>query len=185
MKTGSSLNLNLLPSQAKFQAARMKQQAILKRYMSLLIITWVVAIIVVGIMYFGSDFILSFQNKKYDQALRSYKGLSQEIVINQLLKYRAKVLGVVLKDRFEYSSAFEKINSIFSEKAKVADFQLSKNKEFSLVVAAVDKEAVSFVEDKVTEANEGKVEGVKSIDIIGASYKVDSGWTVSMEVVLL
>jgi hypothetical protein len=184
MKTGDSSNLNLLPSQAKFQAARMKLQATLKQYMSLVIVFWVAVVVFVVVIYFGSGFVLDLQNKKYDQALNNYKSLSQEIVVNQLLKYRAKVLGQVLKERFEYSSAFEMINSIFGQQAKVSNFELSENRKFIIEVAAADKETVNFVEDRVAEINKGEVQGVKKADILGASYKIDGGWGVAMEVFL-
>lgn len=184
MKTGDSSNLNLLPSQAKFQAARMKLQTTLKHYMSLLIIVWVAGVLVVTLLYFGSNFVLNFQNKKYDQALTSFKSLSQEIVINQLLKYRTKVVGQVLKDRFEYALAFERINSVFSGKARVSKFELNENRDFIIEVSAVDKEGVNYIEDRVIDVNDGKVEGIKSIKISGASYKVGGVWTIAMEVAL-
>jgi hypothetical protein len=184
MKTGDSSNLNLLPSQAKFQAARMKLQATLRQYMSLAVIFWVAVVVFVVIMYFGSGFVLDLQNKKYDQAMNNYKSLSQEILVNQLLKYRSKILGQVLKERFEYSSAFETINSIFGQQAKVSEFELSENRKFIIEVAAAGKEAVNFVEDRVAEINEGKVEGVKKVSLLGASYKIDGSWAVDMEVIL-
>lgn len=184
MKTGDSSNLNLLPSQAKFQAARMKLQGTLRQYMSLVVILWGALVVLVVVLYFGSGFVLDFQNKKYNQALDSFKSLSQEIVVNQLLKYRSKVLGQVLKDRFEYSTAFEKINSIFAEKAKVSKFELNENKKFEIEVAAADKTAVNFVEDKAGEVNKGLVEGVKEIKINAANYEQYGGWTIAMEVIL-
>lgn len=185
MKTGDSSNLNLLPSQAKFQAARMKLQATLKHYMSLIIIFWVAGVLIVTVLYFGSTFVLNFQNKKYDQALSSFKSLSQEIVINQLLKYRTKVVGQVLRDRFEYALAFERINSVFAGQARVSKFELNEDKSFMIEVSAVNKEGVDYIEDRAVDVNDGKVEGIKSIKINGASYKIDGLWTVSMEVVLI
>ena len=184
MKTGDTSNLNLLPSQAKFQAARMKLQSTLRHYMSIVIIFWVAGVLLVTVLYFGSDFVLKFQNKKYDQAMASFKGLSQEIVINQLLKYRTKVVGQVLKDRFEYALAFERINSVFANKARVSKFELSENRDFIVEVSALDKEGVNYIEDRAVEANEGKIEGIKSIKITGASYRIDNAWTIAMEVVL-
>jgi len=184
MKTGDVLNLNLLPSQAKFQAAKMKLKAILRRYMMTALFIWLAIVTVVVILFFGSGLILNVQNKKYQQALSSYQSLSQDIILNQLLKYRAKVLGQVLKERFEYSSAFERINSIFSEKAKVSNFELNENKSFVIEVVAADKEAINYVESKVAEANEGGIEGIKKITMNSASFRVSGDWSVGMEVVL-
>ncbi|HBP50961.1 MAG: hypothetical protein US68_C0006G0027 [Candidatus Shapirobacteria bacterium GW2011_GWE1_38_10] len=184
MKTGDSSHLNLLPSQAKFQAARMKLQATLRQYMSLVVVFWVAMVVVVAALYFGSEFILNLQNKKYDQAMNSYGSLSQEIVVNQLLKYRAKILGQVLKDRFEYSFAFEKINSIFEQRATVSNFEISENRDFVVEVETTDREGVNFVEDKVAEINKGNDEGVKSVKLLGASYMINGVWSINMEVKL-
>ncbi len=67
MKRGDSSNLNLLPSRAKFQAAKMKLQATLRHYMAIAIVLWVAVIILVGALFFGSGLVLSLQNKKYNQ----------------------------------------------------------------------------------------------------------------------
>jgi hypothetical protein len=114
MKTGDSLNLNLLPSQAKFQAARMKLKGVLRKYMTFALVLWLAIVILVIVLYFGSGYVLDLQNKKYKQALTDFQGKSEEIIVNQLLKYRTKVLGQVMKDRYEYSVSFEKLNSILS-----------------------------------------------------------------------
>lgn len=184
MKTDADLNLNLLPSQAKFQAARMKLQALLKRYMTLAIIFWVSLVVVVVILHFGSVFVLSVVNKKYTRALANYKSLSSEITVNQSLKYRAKVLGVVLQKRFEYSSAFEKINSIFGEKTTVSGFELGKVGEFLIAVSANGKEGVDDIEDKVMKINQGEIEGMESAKIKNIGYFVNDPWKIELEVIL-
>lgn len=184
MKTGDSSNLNLLPSQAKFQVARMKLRKTLRRYMAIALIGWVAVVIVVAVLYFGSDFILKLQNKKYDGALSSYQNMSSDIILNQLLKYRAKVLGQVLKDRFEYSAAFERINSIFSNRAKVSKFDLDKDKGFMVEVSVSNKESLDYVESQIMEANKGNIEGVEKIIIESATYSFDGTWLVNMEVSL-
>lgn len=184
MKTGDSFNLNLLPSQAKFQAARMKLQGTFRRYMGIAAILWVLTIVVTAVFYIITGISLNSENKKYQQAFNGFKGMSDEIVLSQLIKYRIKMLGEVLKDRFEYSTAFEKIMSIFSEKATMSKFEIDLNKEFKIVVKAIGKEAVNFVEDKAVEANNGKVEGVKSISVSSAKYSSNGEWLINMGVVL-
>lgn len=185
MKTGDSFNLNLLPSQAKFQAARTKLQGIMRRYMAVAIVIWILVTIVTMVVFYTNDLVLKSENKKYQQALTSFKGMSDEIVLSQLIKYRIKVLGQVMKDRFEYSTAFEKIASVFSGEVKLAKFEIDKEKNFSVVVAATNKAGVDFVEDKVVEANAGKVEGVASINITNVDYVIaDKSWNISMGVKL-
>jgi hypothetical protein len=184
MKTGDSSNLNLLPNQAKFQAARMNLQRILRRYMSFAVFLWLAVVVLTIVLYFGSKLVLSSQNKKYNQVSADFQGKSEEVMINQLLKYRTKTLGQVLKDRYEYSAAFEKINSIFSEKVKISKLELNKDRDFMVKVTAMDKESVDFVEKKVFEANKGEIDGVKNMLINNASYTIGGIWSINMEVTL-
>jgi hypothetical protein len=152
--------------------------------MSFALILWLAVVVITTVLYFGSSYVLEQQNKKYQQTLTDFKSSSEEIIVNQLLKYRTKVLGQVLKDRYEYSVAFEKINSIFTDKVKLSKFELDIDKNFSINVIALDKDSIDFVEEKVAQANSGKLEGVKSINISSVSYSVTNAWTINMEVVL-
>lgn len=183
MKMGDSSNLNLLPSQAKFQAAKMKLEKTIHYYMSLIGILWITVIVVITVLFFGSNYILNIQIKKYNQALNGLQSLSSDIVVGQLLKYRAKVLGEVLKNRFEYSTAFEKINSLFGENVSVANFQLEDNNNFLITVKTAEKENVNHVEEVVENINLGKVDGVSKATIKEAVL-LDSLWSIRMEVVL-
>lgn len=185
MKTGDSFNLNLLPSQAKFQATRMKLQKTFRFYMGIAAGLWVLTILITVIFHVITGVSLDSENKKYQQAFNGFKGMSDEIVMSQLIKYRIKVLGEVLKDRFEYSTAFEKVISVFSDKVTMTKFDIDLEKKFHIAVKAVGKEAVNFVEDKVVEVNTGKVEGVKNIIINSAKYSGENGeWLIEMEVIL-
>jgi hypothetical protein len=183
MKKGDISNLNLLPSQAKFQAARMKLEKTLRYYMSMVGVVWLAVVILVMVLYFGSAYIFNLQTKKYNQSLNSLESLSSDIVVGQLLKYRAKVLGEVLNNRFEYSTAFEKINSLFGPGVTVTNFELKKINQFSVTVQAVDENSVNSVEDKVEDINLAKVDGVSKAIIDGAS---ESGniWLIQLEVYL-
>jgi hypothetical protein len=53
-----------------------------------------------------------------------------------------------------------------------------------MTVVASDKDGVDYVEDRVLEVNEGKVEGVKKITITGVSYQVRGEWSIDMEVII-
>ncbi|MFA5025945.1 MAG: hypothetical protein WC503_05555 [Candidatus Shapirobacteria bacterium] len=185
MKTGDSFNLNLLPSQAKFQAARMKLQKIIRQYMVISAISWVLVVIVTFILFFSNGIILNAEKKKYDEALNIFKGMSEEVVLSQQIKYRIKVLGQILKDRFEYSIAFEKVTSIFSEKAKLTKFDIDKEKRFKIIVSTADKDGVNYIEDKVFEVNKGEIEGIKNISISSVKYVAETrNWDIIMGVIL-
>lgn len=182
MKTGDSFNLNLLPSQAKFQAARTKLQKTFRRYMAIGAALWVLVIVATVISHIFVGVSLEAESKKYKQNLEAFKGMTDEITLSQLIKYRIKVLGQVLKDRFEYSTAFEKVTTIFSEKATVSKFQINENKEFTISVATNNRDGVDFIEGRVEEANKGKIEGIKKVDINNVTYTSDGNWLVNMGV---
>jgi len=182
MKTGDSFNLNLLPSQAKFQAARMKLQKTFRRYMAIGAIVWVLVIVGTVISHIFVGVSLEAENKKYKQNLEAFKGMTDEITLSQLIKYRIKVLGQVLKDRFEYSTAFERVTTIFSEKATVSKFQINENKEFVITVTTNNQEGVDYIESRVEEANKGKIEGIKEVEINNVAYTNDGNWSVNMGV---
>lgn len=185
MKVGDSLNINLLPSQAKFQADKIKLKKTIRHYEMMALGGWLVFLTGAFILFFGSGVILSSSQKKYQQAVNIFQSDTEGIVLNQLLKYRAKALGQVLNDRFEYAASFEKVASIFSDKAKVAEFELNdKDKSFTMTVTASDRDGVDYIEDRVEEVNLGKVEGVKKIIITGVNYQVRGEWSINLEVMI-
>ena len=183
MKRGDTSNLNLLPSQAKFQAAKIKLKKTLYYYMSVAGVLWLAVVIILIVLYFGSDYILSLQNKKYEQAFNSLQSLSTNIVTSQLLKYRTKVLGEVLDDRFEYSTAFNKINSLFKEEIRVVNFELEDKSKFLVTVETSGKDNVNNIEDKVTEINLGKVDGFDKA-VIDNANKTGDDWLLQLELYL-
>lgn len=183
MKIGDSLNINLLPSQAKFQADKIKLKKTIRHYELIVLEFWLAIVIGVFVLFFTAGFILNNNQKKYQQRVNIFQNNTEGIVLNQMLKYRAKALGQVLKDRFEYATSFEIVASIFSDKARISEFELNdKDKTFTLTVVAMDKETVDYIEDRVREVNEGKVEGVKKIIITGVDYQILGEWSINMEV---
>lgn len=183
MKRGDSSNLNLLPSQAKFQAERIKLEALIKKYVTWVLVVWAILIVLTGVFYFGSRLILNVQKEKYNMALTDFKENNQEVVTGQMIKYRAKVLGEVLAQRYEYAAAFEKIGEIFSDKVSLSKFEIDKDKNFQVEVIAADKEGVDYVEDTIEKANNKKIDKVKKIILDMVTYSVNNGaWLIKMEV---
>lgn len=179
------LNLNLLPNQAKFQAERMKLQASLKKIMIWALGVWLVIVVIVLGLYFGSDLLLNLEEKKYSQSLASFKAMAPEVVAGQTLKYRAKVLGQVLKGRFEYSAAFERINSLFEENVKIVKFELKEKESFDVQVEGKGPGAIDYLESRVEEVNRGGVEGIKTIIMDKVTYtSSEDSWKVYLEVYL-
>ena len=73
MKLGSSANLNLLPSQAKFQADRMKLQKKLRQYILVAVVIWVSLGILTLVLNLVFDFRLKREEKKYNQIVATLK----------------------------------------------------------------------------------------------------------------
>ncbi len=92
-------------------------------------------------------------------------------------------MGEVLKERFEYSTAFETINGLFSEKASLGKFNMDANKAFEIEVLANNQETLDYIENRVRRINEGEVPEVSKITMKEAVVAGNS-WTVNMEVVL-
>ncbi len=183
MKLGSSANLNLLPSQAKFQADRMNLQAKLRQYILIAAVIWVSLGILTLALNLIFDFRIKQEERRYNQSLEALKSMDQEIALSQLIKYRIKVLGEVLKERFEYSTAFETITNLFAERTSLGKFNMDENKKFEIEVLASDKETLDYIENKVKRINTGEVEGVKTVKMKEAVFEAGQ-WTVALEVVL-
>jgi len=185
MKIGDSLNINLLPSQAKFQADKIKLKKTIRHYEMMALGGWLVLLIGALVLFFGSGIILSGSQKKYQQAVNIFQSNTDGIVLNQMLKYRAKALGQVLNERFEYAASFEKVSTIFSDKVKIVNFELNDiGKSFTMLVTTNGKEGMNYIEDRVLEANEGKIEGIKNMTIRGVSYEVGKEWSINLEVMI-
>jgi hypothetical protein len=182
MKLGSSANLNLLPSQAKFQADRMKLQKKLRQYILVAVVVWVSLGVLTLALNVAFNLRLRYEEKKYNQTVAALKSMDQEIALSQLIKYRIKVLGEVLKERFEYSTAFETISNLFSE-ANLGKFNMNENKKFEIEVLANDQKTLDYIENRVKRINDGEVPEVSAVTMKQAIVTDDS-WTVNMEVTL-
>ncbi|PJE67204.1 hypothetical protein COU93_00045, partial [Candidatus Shapirobacteria bacterium CG10_big_fil_rev_8_21_14_0_10_36_6] len=100
-------------------------------------------------------------------------------------KFRAKLLGKVLRERFEYAQAFNMVENIFDSKIEIRDFELKEKKYFVMSVIASSDDAMKQVETRVAEVNMGTEPEVKNIVVKSAVYtKNTAQWLVTMEVYL-
>lgn len=177
------MDINLLPSQAKFQAKRMALKAKINFFLWILGGIWVVFLIVVLGIFFISQMVLNQLNKKYESGLGQYNSLLGSMAVTQQVKYQAKLVGKILEERFEYGNSIEKVKSIFSENIEINDVKIENQKQFVLSGSVASGQYMDEVEDKVVEINSGELEG-----FLGAELKMveinQNGWAFEMEVKL-
>lgn len=175
------MSLNLLPSEAKFQAQRMHLKAIISNFLWIIGGIWILLILIT----FGTGFFLNFRvtklNEKYQTKLNDYKGLIEEVALTQKIKYQAKVVAKVLDSRFEYGNAMSLASRLFSDDVKIDDIQIGKNRVFKISGGMNSGEAIDEVELKVAKINAGEVEGFSSAKLTSIEVNKAKGWSFSVE----
>lgn len=180
------MTLNLMPSQAKFQAARMRMKELSKKITTIMVVVWLLAVLLMLLVWFSTRWWLTAENNKYQKEMNAFLSMSDSVVTSQVIKYRAKLLGKILADRFEYYEAFSKIGKLFPEEVTVKDISLKDQSLFRLSLLVTSGKLLDQVEKRIEEINKGEVSGIKQIKILGVSYvQTDNAWTVGLEVKLL
>lgn len=178
-------DLNLLPSEAKFQAERMRLKKMVNNIIWGMGGVWLIAVIaVLGLNLFG-QLSLNQLNKKYQKSADQYKSLTQDILLTQQVKQQAKVVAAVLQKRFEYGSSMEKIKNLFSDRVIVDGFNLTESKTYKIEVSVPEPMDFDEVETRIDDINQGAVNGFKSASLESLKLDKATGWTFKMEVVLL
>lgn len=183
MVLATTMDLNLLPSEAKFQAAKIRLENKAKLIMAIMLIVWISAILIV----FAASFVFSTKLKSEEslkkKALSEYSTLSDSVIVNQGLKYKAKMVGKTLATRFEYGKAFETVNSIFPEGIALENFEMDPGGFFKVSGTTVGRQNVDKLEGFVNAINGGSDSRFVSIRL--SSLTVKSGvWRIGMEVTL-
>lgn len=179
------MNLNLLPNQAKFQASRIRVKGMVKKITTTAVVIWLSVVVVVLAAWFGSRGWLTIEKNRNQKETAAFLSMSEVTTTSRLLKYRAKFLGKILADRFEYYEAFSRVGKLFAGEVNIRDFVLRDESIFMMVLTVNRGELLDEVEKKVEEINSGKEEGIKLAKISGVSYsRPDRSWTVNLEVEL-
>jgi hypothetical protein len=174
-------DINLLPSQAKFQAKRVALKSKINSFLWVFGGIWILLLVVVFGGWFVSQTVLSQVNKKYQSGLTQYKNLLGSMAVNQQVKYRAKIVGQVLEERFEYGSSIEKVKSIFSENIKIDDVGIDGKKQFTLEGTIMNGIYVSEVVEKLVAINNSELEGFSKAVLRDIQVK-NGTWSFKMEV---
>jgi hypothetical protein len=175
------MDLNLLPSQAKFQAKKNQLMATVRKWSYVFGALWLGALVVVFAWWMLSGMQLKSSQKDYKKVLADYEGLSDGAVLSERLKYQAKLVGQVLNERFEYGEAIKKVSGLFSDRIKLNDVNLTEKNLFRLVGTTEGIKGSDEVEEKAAMINRGEVEGLESAEIRSLGWS-SNFWDFELEV---
>jgi Tfp pilus assembly protein PilN len=175
------MDLNLLPSGAKFQAAKVKLQKKIRTAVVAIVSVWVG----VAIVIFGLTIVIKLRTTtveaQFKRAQSDYLAMSDNIVTSQTLKYRAKIVGEVLANRFEYGKAFEEINSLFPPEVKITNFKLKDRGGFQISAETSGSVNMDKVETIIADINNSQNDKFKDAKMTSLTYS-EGGWVFAMEV---
>lgn len=173
--------LNLLPSVAKFQAAKIKLKKRINLAMGVFLGFWILSIIIIFGWLLFNNYLLKQAENRNNMALNTYKSLVTNVVLSKKNKYQAKLVGQILNERFEYGTLIQKISSLFSDNVSIGDFNIKEKKAFVLKGTLSNSAGMSEVEEKVRDINLGYYPDFKSAKLntieLGARQ-----WTFEVEV---
>jgi len=176
--------LNLLPSVAKFQAAKIKLKKKINLSMSIFLGCWVLFVIIVFLWVGLNNLLLNKAKKENILALNQYKSLVSSVVLSKKNKYQAKLVGKVLSERFEYGASIDKITKIFSDSIVLENFEIKNKKQFILKCSLIDGSNMIEVEEKIRDINLGLFSDFKSANLNSIGIEA-IGWKFEMEVNLI
>lgn len=179
----SNMDLNLLPSRAKFQAVKIKLQSKVRLVLGGMIGLWVVVAAIILAMNVTIKVRLNNLNKQYQKAQADYLSMTENIVTSQRLKYKAKIVGELLDKRFEYGKAFEAAINLFPQGVVLTDFGLENQQGFKLSATTIGKSNMDLIEAKMEEINQGKNDDFSAAKMTALTY-MNGGFNFSMEVSL-
>jgi len=159
------MGLNLLPSVAKFQVAKVKiKKRILIFIIAVSVIWFVITASVFGVWIWQNSQ-LAVVKKSYEKIYAEYKKKANLLITSQKLKYQAKAVGEVLATRFEYGTAITNINKLMPEGVSITSFTVKSKNEFEINYETVDGKMIDEVEKKMDEINKGKIEGFAGAEL--------------------
>lgn len=176
--------LNLLPSMAKFQMVKIKLKKNINRVMIVFLVLWVLSVAVIFGWLQVNNLLLKQTETKNTKALNNYKSLATNVVLSKKNKYQAKLVGQILKERFEYGSLIKKITAFFPSNISLENFKIKSKKQFILNGVLTNGSDMNDVEDKIRDINLGLYPDFASAKLtsVEVNYK---GWLFEMEVNLI
>lgn len=176
-------SLNLLPSQAKFRALRSAIQSKTKLFM------WIFGFILIGGSLVVIGFLIMTRQKlngivrKYNAVNTELKTMSDAFTTSWGVKYRAKIVGKLLSDRFEYGKSIEKVNGLFSKKVIINSLEIRGINDFLLDAGTDSSEGMDEVEELIEKVRNKSIEGLEKVDLITLN-RTGNNWKFKLEVIL-
>jgi hypothetical protein len=177
------MSLNLLPSEAKFQAQRMKIKAIINNFLWIIGGLWILLLVVTFGWWFFLNWRVGQLTKKYQVKQNDYKTMIDEVALTQKIKYQTKVVAKVLESRFKYGESMTMVNNLFSEDVKIKDVLIKENKSFEVSCEGDSRKAVDKVENIVSDINSGQISGFASAKLSKISVG-SRGWSFTVNLFL-
>ena len=177
-------DLNLLPSQAKFQAERIHIKETINNFLWIFSGCWVLLLIGVFLFEFISGLSLKKFNSDYQKVLGQYQSLMENMALNQKVKYQAKVVAKVLSDRFAYGESMKLVRNLFPTSIVIENLEIVETKKFRVQGIISEGKNVSELEKIVNDINSGLVENVGQAEIKDVSFSATEGWKFVLEVSL-
>jgi hypothetical protein len=175
--------INLLPNQAKFRALRSALQKKINLFMWLFGVGMTLtALVVIGFLVFSRTS-LNGLIKKQNALNMELKTMSDVFTTSWAVKYRAKIVGNLLSDRFEYGESIEKVNDLFSKKVSVNSLEIRGINDFLIDAEAKNDEGINEIEALIEEVKNKENEDLDNVNLISLS-KSGSTWKFKMEVKL-
>lgn len=134
-------------------------------------------------MRLGYGFWLKRESKSFRSAVAAYEAMASEVVTSKQLKYRAKMVGQVLSDRFEYAATMKKMDGFFSDQVIIDNFELVDRDAFEVEGRTKTETGVDEVEQKVVDINAGLVEDFSGAELTSLGWE-EGEWSFTMEVAL-
>lgn len=177
------MKLNLLPNVAKFQADKIRFSKKIMSLVTYMFVVWVMGGALVMSLYWINRTRFLKSESKYKTLESDYMSMSGNVVINQVLRQKAKLISQILADRFEYGKTFVKMENLFEKNVTVKNMELKDRYSFLMTGVVSDGKLMDMVENRVNEINQGLVDGFLEAKLTTVS--VDKNiWTFDMEVVL-
>jgi hypothetical protein len=138
------------------------------------------------LLFLGKTLVENQWNKSQmilKRAQSDYQGMSAELAMSYRMKFKTKMVGGILEDRFEYGQTFDKVNKLFrSDEMKVDKIDLEGKKGVRVTGRGLSLAAADTLEGRIEKINQGGITGISKAKL--EELKFDNGsWNFTVEVV--